>query len=237
MISKIKKVTHPHAWELYQPRIDESIVTGQPLVERPFWYEHTDTGQAYHDIYGCVGWPTEDTDATKGMPGYAAVIAVVKSDRPIQKSWFRLMGEGESEHVHVLFSHMLRLREEYGFGIHPGLMQTFFGDPDKHITRLALLNEELTAKHGERGAILITPPDEFYDPDAFDNYKRSFETAILSEPSRFAFGGNSILKAKHRQYRVNDPAIFAIGGLVHSLLNRTMWMDQTRQNAFTVEEE
>lgn len=237
MTSKIKKVTHKYAWELTLARMDHAAVTGQAMIERPFWYENIETGQEYYDLYGCVGWPTEATDTSKGMPGYVAVIGVVKSNRPIQEAWFRLMAEAESEYIHVLFDSMVKMREEYGFGLHPGLMQTYFGDPDKHLTRLALYNEKLVEKDGPEGAILIAPPDEFYDSDPFENYRRSFETAIVSTPERFAFGGNSILKTKHRQYRVGDPAVFAVGGLVHSLLSRCTWMDQARENAFNVEEE
>ena len=36
----IKLIAHPYAWELYQARIDEAIVTGQDLTERMFWYEN-----------------------------------------------------------------------------------------------------------------------------------------------------------------------------------------------------
>ena len=146
---KVKKITSPDAWELRQARIDEAIVTGRPFVERPSYFEHVDTGQKYYDLFGCIGWPTEDTDKDKGRPGYVAVVAVVKSERPIQNAWFRLMGEGESEHISELFAHILRLREEYGFGLQPALLQTFLGDPDKHTTRLALLNEELIKKYGD----------------------------------------------------------------------------------------
>lgn len=233
----IKKITHPYAYETMQARLDHAIITKQPLIERPFYYENTESGQQYYDLYGCIGWPTEDTDATKGLPGYVAVLAVVKSSRPIEKAWFRLMGEGESEHIHILFEHILRLRKEFGFGEHPGLLQTFFGDPEKHIIRLALLNEELIKRGGERAAILIAPPDDFYTPDRFDNYKRSFESAIVSNPARFAWGGCKILPTKHKQYRKDDPAITAAGGLIHSLLSRTTWMDQRQENMFVIEGE
>jgi hypothetical protein len=233
---KIRKITPPDAFELRQARIDESIVTGQPFIEKPFYYEHTETGQQYYDLFGCIGWPTEDTDKEKGRPGYIAVLAAVKSGRPIQKAWFRLMGEGESNHISDLLAHILRLREEFGHGLTPGLLQTFFGDPDKHITRLALLNEELIKRKGDKAAILVSPPEDFYSPDVFENYRRSFNEAILSQPARFAFGGNSILKTKHAQFKKDDPAIMAVGGLVHSLILRCTWMDQARENAFNVED-
>jgi hypothetical protein len=233
---KIKKVTHEHPFEILQARTDEAAVTGRPLIEHPFWYENIDTGQCYYDLFGCVAWPTEDTDTRKGMPGYAAVIAVGKSERPIQKAWFRLMDEGESKHVSLLFDHILRMRETWGFGLHPGLLQAFYGDPEKHVTRLALLNEELIQKHGEKGAILVTPPADFYCPDTFDNYKRSFETVLVSTPARFGFGGNELLKVKHRKYYRDDPAIYAVGGLIHTLLGNCEWADTNKETCFVVEE-
>jgi hypothetical protein len=234
----IKKIVPPEAWELRQARIDEAIVTGQPFAERPFYYQHIETGQQYHDLFGCIGWPTEDTDREKGKPGYVAVVAVVKSDRPVEKAWFRLMGEGESEHISMLFSHILRLREEYGFGLTPGLLQTFFGAPaeETHQARLALFNEDLIKQKGSTAAILVSPPNDFYPATAFETYRRSFNEAIEMKPERFAFGRNSILKTRHAQFKRHDPAVMAVGGLVHSLIIRCAWMDQVERNVFRVEE-
>jgi hypothetical protein len=237
-MGKIIKITHPQAWELMQARIDESIVTGQPLVERPFWYDNLETGQMYYDLYGCVGWPTEVSDTDSGMPGYAGVVGVVKpkSAQPIQAAAFQLLTEAESEDVPELVDHMIRIRAEYGFGVHPGLMQAWFGDPERYITTLALMNERLIAAGGDRAAILIIPPDDFYEPKAFDNYVRSLRSSIMPSRVRFYFGGNDILKNKLREFKRDCPAVTAVGGLVHSLFGRTMWMDQSRESAFVLEE-
>jgi hypothetical protein len=237
-MSRIKKITRPYAWESLQARIDESIITKQPMIERPFWYEHVDSGQMYHDLYGCVGWPTESTDKLQGMPGYCAVVGVVKSktDKPVRDAGFRIMGEGESGDIPTLLQKMLELRQEWGFGLHPDLLQAWLGDPERFIMTIALLNERLMLKGGDKMAILISPPDDCDEPKAFDTYKRSLESVIVSNPVRFAFGGNDILKNKLREFRRNDPAVFAVGGLVHSLLVRCTWMDQTRENMFVVEE-
>jgi hypothetical protein len=231
-------VTHPHAYELIQPKSDMAKVTGQPLKERPFYFEHMETGQQYHGLYGCVGWPTKDTEKTKGQPGYVAVVAVVKSERPIQMPWFRLMGEGESEHIPVLLEHILNLREKFGFGLHPELLNTFKGDCEKEgiNTMIALRNEELIKVHGESSAILISPPNDFGSPDTFDSYKRSFDWVLKCVPSRFAPGSNSILRIKHQEYHKDNPAILAIGGLIHWLLTAIPWMDQAASNAFTIQE-
>ena len=95
MTCKIKKITHPFAWELYQAKIDQSIVTGKPMVERPFHYENTETGQLYYDLYGCLAWPSEVSDKDEGMPGYAAVVGIVKSKKEEnpQNALFQLLME------------------------------------------------------------------------------------------------------------------------------------------------
>ncbi len=238
----IKKVTHPYAYELRQARIDEAIVTGRPLVERPYYYENVDTGQQYYDLFGCIGWPYEDEDNKKGLPGYVAVIGVVKQNgdgtgtRAPEKAWFRLMGEAESEYLIVLFQEIQQLRDQFGFGEHPELLKVFVGDPDKNITDLVSYNAWLERDGNKKREILFAPPLDMYDDEAFDNYKRSLETAIMTVPERFAFGGNSILRTKHHEYRRNNPAIFAIGGLIHTLLHTTPWMDQQQEGMFVVQE-
>lgn len=236
--SIIKKVLPPaEHWMVYQQRKEEAeIVTKQPFIEKRHHYENIETGQLYHDLFGCVGWPTKDTESAKGQPGYVAVVAVVKSERLVKEAWFRLMGEGESDHIPVLLGEILKLRERFGFGLHPGLLQTFIGDHEKHVTEIALLNEKLIAAHGERGAILISTPDDF-GPDAFDTYRRALDWSIKCTPSRFAPGSNSILRIKHQEYHKDNPAIFAIGGLIHWFLTGTPWMDATNQNCFNLQEE
>lgn len=236
MTNVIKIVTHPQAYELRQARLDHALITGQPLIERPYYFEHTETGQQYYGLYGCIGWPTKDSEKTKGQPGYVAVVGVVKSERPIQKAWFKLMGEGESESIPVLLDFILKLREQFGYGIHPELLKVFQGDCDKNNTTIALLNEELLRTHGEHRDILVSPPNDFGTPDTFDTYKRSFDWSITCSPPRFAPGSSSILRIKHQEYHVDNPAILAIGGLVHWLLTAVPWMEQSQSNCFVLEE-
>ena len=236
---KITKVVHPYAYELMQARVDEAIVTKQPLVERPIWYENVESKQRYYDLYGCIGWPSEVSDKEVGMSGYVAVVGVVKSigDRPVADAAFQLLAEAESQDVPTLLNCIVDLRQEWGFGLHPGLMQGWFGDPERFVTTLALRNERLMAKGGDKQAILIIPPDDFYTANPFDEYVRSLRSAIVQGKTRFYFGGNNLLKNKLREFKRDDPAVYAIGGLIHSLLSRTMWMDQNRENIFTVEGE
>jgi len=238
-MSRIKKITHPYPSEIIQARIDESIVTGQPLVERPFWYEHTETGQLFYDLYGCIGWPTEVSDKDEGMPGYVGVMGVVKPKKegiPVQDAAFQLLTEGESLDVPTLLDMIITMREEYGFGQHPTLLQSFWGDPERFITTIALKNERLVASGGERLAILVSPPLEFYETVAFDEYVRALQSVIIPGRVRFYFGGCDLLKNKLREFKRNNPAVMAVGGLVHTLLAQCEWMDQARDNAFVVEE-
>jgi hypothetical protein len=232
---KVKKVTNPHAWELAQARLDESIVTGQPLIERPYHYENLENGHMYYDLYGCVGWPTEVSDKGPGMDGYCAVVGVVKPPTEglkVQNAVFYLLAEFESGDVPQLINAILAMRGEWGFGLTPNLLSAWFGDPDRYIATLALKNERLVKP------ILITPPYDFYDTMAFDIYVRSLQSAILPGQVRFGFGGLDILKAKLREFRRDNPAVMSVGGLVHTLVMQTEWMDQSGDNhVFVVEGE
>ena len=238
-VSKIHKVHHPHACEILQARIDQAWITNQPLIERPFWFENTVTGQLYYDILGCVGFPTEVSDRDEGMPGYVGIIGIIKpktEGKPVQDAAFQLLTERENKDVPSLLDTIIEIREEYGFGLHPDLLQAWFGDPERFITTLALKNERLTTGGKERDAIMIKPPIDFGNPMTFDNYVRSLQSVIIPGKVRFYFGGCEILRNKLREFKRDCPAVMAVGGLIHSLLFETLWMDSTQSNVFTVEE-
>ena len=238
-MGRIALVTHPHAYEILQARIDQARITNQPLIENPFWFENTDTGQLYYDILGCVGFPTEVSDRDEGMPGYVGIIGIIKpktEGKPVQDAAFQLLTERENKDVPSLLDTIIEIREEYGFGLHPDLLQAWFGDPERFITTLALKNERLTTGGKERDAIMIKPPIDFGNPMTFDNYVRSLQSVIIPGKVRFYFGGCEILRNKLREFKRDCPAVMAVGGLIHSLLFETLWMDSTQSNVFTVEE-
>lgn len=235
----IKKVTHPDAYSISRAWKDEAAITGQPYVEHPFWYENKVSGQMYYGIFGCIGWPTEVTDKSEGMPGYAAIIGVVKQKvpGPINQAPFVVLTETESADVPTLLSNILEMRADYGFGLHPELLHSFLGDPERFTTLLAILNERLTKDNKDKESLLVSPPDDFYLPKAFDIYVRSFRSVLMPDKIRFYFGNNEILKNRLRGFKKNDPAIFAVGGLIHSLISQTMWMELNSENAFNVTDE
>jgi hypothetical protein len=228
----INKITHPYAYELRQARIDNAIVTNKPLVERPFYYEHTEKKEQYHDLYGCIAFPTEVTEKDLGRPGYCGIIAVLKTDKPVEQSGFLLMEEIESKDVATLLTHAINFRQKYGYGLHPTLLQSWWGDPERFVTTIALFNQ-----HHQDKEILIAPPVDFYEPKAFDIYSHSMRSVITLGRVRFGFGNNTILKNRLLLYKRDDPAVLAVGGLIHTLLLSCEWMDQVRENAFVVEEE
>ncbi len=116
-------------------------------------------------------------------------------------------------------------------------MTFFFGDAERFVIPLALMNEELIEEGGDTNAILVTPYDEIYAPKIFDSYVRALRSTLLKETRRFYFGFNDILRNRLREFQKDDPAVFAAGGLVFSLLNRVRWMDSRQETAFTVEDE
>lgn len=241
MKSIIKFIEHPDSELLYQSRLDEAVVTGQSYIEKPAWYENTETGQLFHDIYSCIGWPSEVSDRDEGAPGYAAIVGIVRPSKTLKhynplNANFQLLAEVESKDVQTLLSACVEMREKYGFSLMPDFLSVWFGDPERFITTLALRNEELIRQGGEKNAILVTPPVDLYAEKTFDNYIRSLKSCMLKNNLRFFFGGNNILKNHLRQFRRDNPAVFAIGGLVHSLLAHCTWMSETGKGVFSLEE-
>jgi len=239
--SIIKLVTHPHPYETLQSRIDEAIVTGQPYAENAYWYEDTETGRLYHNLYGCIGWPTEVSDKDEGQPGYVGIVGVVRPTKEMEhynpvNANFILLAEAQSKDVGTLIDKCVELRQKYGFGVQADLLRVWYGDPERFLTTLALRNEDLIRQGGDKNAVLVTPPVDLYDTMVFDNYIRSLKACLLPDKTRFYFGGNDILKNNLREFRRSNPAVMAVGGMVHSLLTVCTWMNEVDSNMFTVEE-
>jgi len=221
--------------------MDQAHITNQPLVERPYWYEDTEARYCYHDIYACLGWPSEVSDKDMGLPGYAAIVGVVRPpglDRDThydaKDAKFRLLAEAEDRDVPTLLTKCLEMREKYGYGLNSNLLNVWYGDPERYYTTLALFNEEL----GERKALMLTPPNDFYGPKIFDIYVRSFQSTVLQGKQRFYYAGGDILKHRLKEFYRDDPSALAIGGLVHTLLGHCIWMSDGPQGSgcFNVED-
>jgi hypothetical protein len=220
MKSKIKLVTHKHAVELRQSRLDSAIYTNQELVERSYWYENVETNQQYHELYACLGWPSEITNQDDSLPGYVAIVGVVRSGDESDPSdaKFQLLAEAESSNVPQLLGKCMELRAEYGFGIQKSLLTSWIGDPDRFLTTTALLNEVLIKDRGDTHAVLISPPYDWYTPKIFDMYVRTLRDVMIPGDERLFPGYNYILMNRLRNFAKDDPCVTAVGGLIHTLL-------------------
>ena len=78
--SIITCISHPFAVETMQSRREMAHITGQPIVENAYWFQNTETGQLYYDIFGCIGYPPEISDKNHEDVGYVGVIGVVKKE-------------------------------------------------------------------------------------------------------------------------------------------------------------
>ncbi len=242
MKSIIQLRVHSHPLEMLQARTDQAKVTNQPMFELPYWFENTETGQLYHALYSCLGWPTEISEKEVEQNGFIAIVGVVRPNKSLDhynplNANFQLLAEAEAKDIGTLLGMAVEMREKYGFGLHPELLRTWFGDPERFITTLALRNEDLIRQGGDKNAILITPPIDLYDPAVFDNYIRSLKSCLLPDKVRFYFGRCTILKNHLREFRKSNPAVMAVGGLVHSLLTHCTWMGETGENVFNMENE
>jgi hypothetical protein len=235
---KIRRIDPtPENWLVRRAREDDARVTGQPLVERPIYFENVETGQKYYWIFGCIGWPNIISDKPKAAnrPGYIAIVGVIKGNkRPPEQALYQILAESESHSVNVLITEMLRLREEWGFGLHPELLHAFYGDQDRFIMELATVNTLLTKQ--QRKSILITSPLDLDNPKSFDLYVRALTEVLNNQNQRLYYGRNDILKNRVGEYTEKDPVIVAMGGLVYSLSLQTPWLDVVGENIFNVEE-
>lgn len=171
------------------------------------------------------------------IPGYLAVVAVVKpkeDGKPLQDAVFQLLAEGESTSVPALLEMIVKLRKLYGFGLHPELLHGWYGDPDMFIMPVALKNERLMQQGKEKAAILIIPPTDYYNPDAFKDYMHALQGVLVDK--RLFFGNCKTLRKHLHSFERGNPAVMAVGGLVYTLLGHCTWADPSRDAAFVVEE-
>jgi len=246
MTPLIKLITHPHSIDTLQARIDFAEVSGLGMIENPWWYQHVETGRQFYDLVACIGWPENVMvgETRPPQPGYAAIVGVVrpadceKTRFDPRKANMHLMAEAQHMDVPTLLKECDRLRRLYGFGINKELLNVFYGDPGRFTTALALQNETFTQKGGERAALIVTPPNDYNLKNRFEIYLRALKGVVQKGSLRFYLGKGSFLLNRLEKFRRDDPAVTAIGGLVHTMLGRTMWMGDIDggDNAFYIDE-
>jgi GNAT superfamily N-acetyltransferase len=237
----IKLITHPHPFETLQARLDFAEVQGVEIVENPWWYRNTDTGMLFYDLVACIGWPDEVSAKGEGQPGYAAIIGIVRPDDAeaarfdARQAEFYVLEEYQQMDVPRLLAHCVEMRKRWGHRLNGDLLSAWYGDPERFMTALALKNEELIRMGGEDNALMIAPPDDYSLKNRFEIYLRALKSVMQKDNLRLYLGKAEALKARLREFGQDDPAVMAVGGLIHTLLGRTMWMGHRQDdNSFNL---
>jgi len=227
----IELVQEQYPAEIMMARRDFARIRKEPLVEHPYWFK--DESTEYHDIYGCIGWPQRLTEKGDQRTGYAAVVAVIKDDREPEDAIFKVVEETENLSAPLLIQSCVEMRNRWGFGVHPHLMRVFVGDYRTFENVTARYNSKVIERDGDdRQAFIVSPPDDYENARAFDLYLGSLRSVLSREAKRLYIGSAGIIKNRIMEFQRDDPAIMALGGLMHTILLRTPWMEQSDSSLF-----
>ena len=217
-------------------RRDFAKVRKEKHVEPPFWFEDDKTGRLYRNLYICIGWPQRVTERGDSLPGYSAVVGVLKEeDVPAIDSRFMLLAEVEEHSVEQLLTKAVVMRREWGFGVKKDLLSVFYGDFRPFELTVANYNGVVIEMEGnDRNAVVVIPNDDYDTPQAFDVYLRRLESVLSEDGKRLFLGDSEIVRNRLLSFVRDDPAITGLGGMVHSLLMRTPWMEDRSPTVFSV---
>lgn len=229
-----------------QARKDWAKVTGVKEYPKPTYYENIKTGEKYYHIAGAIGWPWQN------IPGYALVVGVNKTDDESCK--MTILEEIEDSNVQRLLLKCVGLRDKYGYWEDSSLMRYFFGDDTRYNPISLAVCFELRRKDGnnDEHGFWIYSPDDFEEKDHFETYLRQVLAALTPDEAGkklLIIGNNpkiknyiqtlsndSITHLEMRQKAKEYPAMFALGALVHTLLQRKPWMANSGGEAFNLED-
>jgi hypothetical protein len=231
----IEVIQHSHPRATMQARRDFAEITKQPLVELPYWFRAGNT--ELRGLYGCMGWPQKVKESGINRKGYAAVVGVIKDDTPAPDSKLYVMEEIEDDSPENLIHGCVAMRDRWGFGVHPHLLRVFMGDYRPYELITARYNAKMIEQdENDSQAFIIAPPDDFDQANAFDIYVGVLRTVFSRATKRLWLGSNEILANRIGEFTRDDPAITAMGGLIHTLLLRTPWMEQSTPSVFQLPE-
>lgn len=208
-------------------RKDFAEVTKTRQYDPPYWFVDDKTDREYAAIYGCLGWPGQVEDNNSQANGYAAIIGVSR-----QIGHFYILDEVEAVSPEMLVNKCIQMRSRWGFKEHPALMPFFFGDHLEFDLLVAQINVNLASKNAD--PFVISPPDDFERPNAFDIYFRRIQYVTDPDNKMLHVGDANIFRNRMIQFERGEPSVMAIGGLVHTALGRKPWMMSTEPNVFIV---
>uniref|UniRef100_A0A6M3LHZ5 Uncharacterized protein n=1 Tax=viral metagenome TaxID=1070528 RepID=A0A6M3LHZ5_9ZZZZ len=218
-------------------RRDFAIVTGVKQYDPPYWFVDKETNKEYKGIYGCIGWPgavMNERDSEQ-PPGYAAVIGVQREDER-----FHLLEEVDALSPKLLIDKCLRMRTRWGFKVHPSLLQVFIGDHLRFELIVAQFNSMMISQRGKGSvgeAFIVSPPDEQENPKHWDIYFRQLQYVVAPEVKLLILGKiGTLLRNQLTEFKRDNPAVLAVGGLMHTLLGRTPWKTRTEDAVWIMPE-
>lgn len=210
---------------------DEHIaqITGERRVHKSTFYWNKNTGDEYSLICGGIGWPRDP----KEKPGFLVVVAV---DRTIDgKPTMRVLDEAEAPTVEALLKECVRLQKRYGHEECPDLFRFWYGDPERADTFTNLFNYGQDSKK-DPDRVYVAAPYDFERPNAFERYCHQVWDSLMPDPTtgeKRLFLDACVKLRNHIQNTPGEaatkgdlkdyPAIFALGGVVHSLMMLQPW--------------
>jgi len=231
-----------------QARKDWALVTGNKALAKPTYYENINTGARYFHIAGAIGWPLME----KNIPGYILIIGVQKTEDG--SCSMIILEEMDDTDIRRLIIKCILLREKYGYWQSSTLMRHFWGDDVRYSEIEHNVTRELREKdgEGEGHGFYIYPPYDFDKLNHFEIYVQQVRTSLIVKEEtgkkELILGNNDKIinslqtlskdamsrldmKKRAKEY----PAVFALGCLVHTLLQRRPWLESSGGEAFNME--
>jgi hypothetical protein len=247
MREKVKSIIEVHAEDVTvtQARKDWAIVMGKKDYPKPNYYRNKKTGAEYYHLAGAIGWPGDN------VPGYALIVGVEKTEDT--EARFFVLEEIEDHNIARLLLKCVALREKYGYWESSEILRFFWGDDTRYSPITLAVSFKLREKdgEGEGHGVWIYQPDDFDRPDHFEIYVRQIRECLTPDDSGKKrlyigkckklknhlqnFSSDFIKKLKTKRKVKDYPAVFALGGLIHTLLERKPWLSNSGGEAFNLD--
>jgi hypothetical protein len=226
--------------ETMMARRDFAHVTKTRVVEPPYWFRDTATGLEYHGIYGAIGWPQRLSERGDERSGYGVVVGVrkIKGQDP-GDARFDVLEEIQelSGSEGLLIKSCVEMRSRWGYGVHESILPVFYGDHRPFELVVADFNTRIAeTMNNDRHAFIVTPPDDYDNAKAFDVFMGRLASVLAEKSKRLYLGNHDVIKNRIQAFKRDDPAIMALGGLVHVLLLRQSWMEQSTESVWQMED-
>ena len=230
-----------------QARIDWANVTEKKQYPKPTYYKNIETGDCYYHLAGAIGWPLME----KKIPGYILIVGVKKDE--VDSGVIIILEEMEDTDIQRLIINCIRLREKYGYWQSSDLMRYFYGDDLRYGEIEYIVSRELREKdgEGEGHGFYIYPPYDFEKLNHFEIYVQQIRTSLIPRADigkKLFLGDNdkiknaintmsnaAVSKLDMKRRAKEYPAVFALGGLVHTLLHKRPWLVNSGGESFQME--